>query len=132
MYPKYEFCDWMPYEEKYWCHAPGEPGVMETRDALTGEKLFDTRSKNLWKSFKRKDPKLNPGTPSEYEQQLVKSGGELEVRYAVTDSIKEAEDLKHCLIHKYKEEHDRLPYGQKLTPSQCPRGRSGGCTICKE
>ena len=97
---KYEWCDWMPYEKKYWCTAPGKPGVMETRDALTGEKLFDTGSKNLWKSLERKDPKLNPGTPSEYEQQLVKSGGKLEVRYAVTDSVDKALDLRNFLLHE--------------------------------
>ena len=131
MCSKYEFCDWMPYEEKYWRNAPEEPGVVQTRVAMNGEYTFIGCSQDIKGYLKRRDPKKYTDL-SGCEKNLVDGGGELEVRYAVTDSIKEVEDLKHCLIHKYKEEHDRLPYGQKLTPSQCPRGRSGGCTICKE
>ena len=134
MCSKNEFCDWMRYEKKYWCTAPGEPGVLETRDASTKEKLFITGTEggSLLKSLERKDPKLRPGTPSGYEKQLVNSGGKLEVRYAVTDSVGKAIDLRNFLLHKHIEKHRRLPLGQIRTPRLCPRGRSGGCTICKE
>ena len=120
MCSKYEFCKWMPYENKYWCTAPREPGVMETRDASTKEELFTTGTNggSLWTSLERKDPQLHPGTPSEYEKQLVESGGELEVRYAVTDSVDKALDLRNFLIHQHIEKHGKLPLGQKNTPSE--------------
>jgi hypothetical protein len=82
------------------------------------KKLFTTGTNggSLWTFLERKDPTLHPGTPSKYEKQLVESGGKLEVRYAVTDSVDKAIDLRNFLLHQHIEEHGRLPLGHKLTP----------------
>jgi hypothetical protein len=134
MYLKYEFCDSMPYEEKYWCHAPDQPGVMQTRDAATLQITFIsyTRGGSLRLSLGQKDPNKNFGNLSGYEKNLVKGGGKLEVRYAVTDSVGKALDLRNFLLHKHVAKHGYRPLGQKQTPTQCPVGRSGGCPACQK
>ena len=136
MCSKYEFCDWMPYEEKYWRDAPLLTGVVETRPIRTsgvksfiGGPLGETGIRGY---LARRDPEKNRGNLSGWEKHFVADGGELEVRFALTTSIEEAVNLKKCLIHRYKEKHGRLPCGQIQTPRLCPRSRSGGCTICKE
>ena len=126
----------MPYEKKYWCNAPLLAGVVETRPVEpSGVKSFIgcPLGKNGIRGYlARRDPEKNRGNLSGWEKHFVADGGKLEVRFALANSIEEAVDLKNCLIHRYKEKHGRLPLGQIQTPRLCPRGLSGGCTICKE
>ena len=133
---KYEFSDWITYEKRYWNEAPNEPGVIETRDRNSGEKLFisATVGGNLWKSLKRRDPNDNPSELSEYEQEVALGldNGRLEFRYAVTATSHKAKDLRNFLLHQYIAKHGKRPLGQKLLPSQCPVGYSEGCPSCKK
>ena len=127
----HEFCDWMPYQKKYYCTVPEQPGATEKRDANTGEKLFITYTRRTLRySLEIKDPKLHPGTPSEYEKKLVKNGGAIEFRYAVTDSVDQAKDLRNFLLHRHVAKYGNRPIGQKQTPAQCTVGRDGGCNVC--
>ena len=129
------FTNWTPYAEQPWRNAPRLPGVVETRNSNTKEHTFigsATGGTGIQGYIERRDPVDNWDNLSGYEKELSNPGGTLEVRYAVADSKEQAEQQRNLLIHKYREEQGRLPLGQRQTPRLCPRGRSGGCSICKE
>ena len=137
MWPKYEFSDWMLYEERYWHEAPEQPGVVQTRDAKTGKTMFFTSTRegsvnppSVRGRLGNRDPAKNFRMLSGHEKCLIKGGGKLEFRFAITNSAEDALNLKKLLIHRHVREHGNKWDWQ--VSKQCPRGRSGGCTICKE
>ena len=134
---KYEWCDWMPYEHKYWENTAETPGVVQTRDAETMETMFLSHTRDgsvnapsVRGRLSTRDPAKNFRNLSGHEKYLVKGGGKLEFRYAVTNSAEDALALKKLLIHQHVEEHGN-ELGWQVS-RQCPCGRGGGCRVCKE